>query len=61
MFMLSATFTEHMREFRAKRLLQISANQEIPVSINLQLRKLILHIVPFSAFALGERIDLRLT
>lgn len=56
-FALSETVAESIRSFRAKRLGQLVAN-DCPVRMDSN-PKLIFHVVPFSGFVPGAKVDLR--
>jgi schlafen family protein len=56
-FALSETTAESIRSFRARRLTQLVAN-DCPVRLDPN-PKLIFHLVPFSAFVPGAKVDLR--
>ena len=49
-FELLGTTTERIRDFRAERLSRISAGEEIPALLNEEFPKLVLHMIPSSAF-----------
>jgi len=58
-FELSGTTAERIRDFRAERLSKIGAGEEIPVLLDEQAPKLVLHIVPLTAFSASAALDLR--
>lgn len=57
MFAQSGDISERLKRFRAERLSQIVAG-ETPVRLDPE-PKLILHILPFEAFALGPHVDIK--
>jgi hypothetical protein len=57
-FELSGTVAERMRDFRAERLSRISAGEETPALLNEQEAKLVLHLIPLSAFSSSVTLDL---
>jgi len=57
-FALSGTVAERMRDFRTERLSRISAVVETPALLNEQEAKLVLHLIPLSAFGTSVTVDL---
>jgi hypothetical protein len=56
-FNLAASALDHVRAFRAERLARIDSGEAIvPLAVNLG--RLVLHLVPLSAFGVGNQIDL---
>src|SRR5205823_11553266 len=58
-FELSGTTAERIRDFRAERLSRIGVGEETPASLDEEASKLVLHIVPFSAFSTSVSLDLK--
>lgn len=58
-FELGATIAERIRSFRVERLGKISVGEETPVSLDEHEPKLVLHMIPFNAFATSESFDLK--
>lgn len=59
-FELSGTTAERIRNFRTERLSKIGASEEIPVLLDERAPKLVLHIIPFTAFSTLASFDLKL-
>ena len=55
-FMLSEQLTEKIRNFRAERVRKIKENDELPTEL-IEGGKIILHLVPLSAFSTESEID----
>lgn len=58
-FELSGTTAERIRDFRTERLSRIGVGEEIPAPLDQEAPKLVLHIVPFSAFSTSVSLDLK--
>lgn len=58
-FLLAETVLEHARSFRTERLSNIIAD-EIPEALGESVPKIVLHIVPLSAFEISASVDLGL-
>ena len=56
-FNLAASALDHVRAFRAERLARIDSGEAI-VPLAVDLGRLVLHLVPLSAFGVGNQIDL---
>ncbi len=59
-FELSGTIVEHIRDFRTERLSRISTGEETPILLDEQAPKLILHMIPSSAFNPSMSVDIKL-
>lgn len=59
-FELLGTTAERIRDFRAERLSRIGVGEETPVLLDEQAPKLILHIIPSSAFNLSVSVDMKI-
>jgi Putative DNA-binding domain len=59
-FELLGTTTERIRDFRAERLSRISAGEEIPALLNEEFPKLVLHMIPSSAFNSSISVDMKI-
>lgn len=59
-FELAGTTAERIRDFRTERLSRISAGEELPVLLEEQAPKLVLHMIPSSAFSSSESIDMKI-
>ncbi|HEU5375811.1 MAG TPA: ATP-binding protein [Ktedonobacteraceae bacterium] len=57
-FELSGTTAERIRNFRAERLSKIASSEELPVLLDEQAPKLVLHVIPFTAFSTLASFDL---
>jgi hypothetical protein len=58
-FQLSGTTVERIRSFRTERLSRVETNEDIPVLLDEQVPKLVLHIIPFTAFSTLVSLDLK--
>ncbi|GHP00502.1 hypothetical protein KSF_105490 [Reticulibacter mediterranei] len=58
-FELSGTIAERIRDFRAERLSRISIGEETPVLLEEQASKIVLHMIPSSAFNPSMSIDIK--
>jgi hypothetical protein len=58
-FELGGTATERMRTFRSDRVSCIIMREDMPVSLNGEAAKLVLHMVPLEAFTITQSFDLR--
>lgn len=56
-FMLTEQLSERIRNFRSSRVEKIKANHELPVELT-EGGKMILHLIPLSAFTTSEKINL---
>ena len=58
-FELGGTIAERIKSFRVERLGKISAGEETPVPLDEHEPKIVLHMIPFNAFATSETFDLK--
>ncbi len=58
-FELLGTMAERIRDFRAERLSRIGAGEETPTLLDEQAAKLILHMIPSSAFNPSVSVDVK--
>lgn len=58
-FEISGTTAQRVRDFHAERLSRISAGEEVPVLLDEQASKLILHMIPSSAFNPSVSVDIK--
>ncbi len=58
-FEFLGTMAEHIRDFRTERLSRIGVGEEIPALLDEQAAKLVLHMIPSSAFNPSVSVDMK--